>query len=111
MRMLAMIAVFLCVLAGCKKSHVLEDPQLRPLQEMLDSQLPVGTPLSNVSLFLNTQGYPLEPSQEPGTLVAKIRKIDTQRMEPITARVTFHFDSHDKLTSYDLQRMFNDPIQ
>ncbi len=111
LRMLATIAVLYCVLAGCQKSHAPEDPQLRPIQEMLDSQLPLGTPLSNVTLFLNAQGYPLEPSQKPHTLVAKIRKIDTQRMEPITAHVTFYFDAQDKLVSYDLQRTLNDPIQ
>jgi hypothetical protein len=78
---------------------------------MLDRQVPLGTPQANVSLFLNSQGYPLKPSEKAGTLVAVIRKIDTQRLEPVTARVTFYFDASGKLTSVDLQGTPNEPVQ
>jgi hypothetical protein len=110
-RLVITASLLLSVLTGCQKNPSLEDPQLRPLQEMLDSQVPLGTARSNVSLFLDTQGYRLEQSQKPGTLVAVIRKIDTQRMEPITARVTFYFDAQDKLSSVEFQRTLNEPIQ
>ncbi len=109
--MLAFFSISLLLLQGCQKQKPLDDPQLNPIQQFLETQIPVGTPLTNVMLFLNAQGFPLEPSQEPRTLVAKIRKIDTQRMEPVTARVTFYFDAHDKLASYELQRLFNDPVR
>lgn len=103
----------LCVfnLIGCQKHFLPADPQLKPIQEMLDAQVPIGTPEANVSLFLNSQGYPLETSYKAGTLVAIIRKIDTQRLEPITARVTFYFDANGKLTSVELQRTMNEPVQ
>lgn len=77
---------------------------------MLDSQLPVGTPRANVYLYLSTQGYPTEPSEKRDTIVAIIRKIDTQRLEPVTARVTFHFDANGKLTGFELQRTMNQPM-
>jgi hypothetical protein len=110
-RALALVGLSIFVLAGCPKKLLPDDPQLRPIQEMLDTQVPPGTPRSNVSLFLDSQGYPLENSRKAGTLVAIIRKIDTQRLEPVTARVTFTFDASDKLTSVELQRTLNDPVQ
>jgi len=78
---------------------------------MLDSQLPPGTPQPNVALYLSTQGYPEQPSQEPGTIVAIIRKIDMQTMEPVTARVTFYFDARGRLNTFELKRTPNLPIQ
>lgn len=108
---LAILCLSLFSLVGCQKHFLPEDPQLKPIQEMLDAQVPVGTPESNVSLFLNSQGYPLEQSYKAGTLVAIIRKIDTQRLEPVTARVTFYFDANGKLTSVELQRTMNAPVQ
>ena len=111
LRKFTTIAFLLCTLAGCQKNHAFDDPRLQPIQQMLDTQLPKGTPLSNVVLFIDTQGYKLEPSEKAHTLVAKIRKIDTQRMEPVTAQVTFYFDAQDKLIAYDLLRVLNEPIQ
>ena len=108
---LAIFGFCLFILVGCQKHFLPEDPQLKPIQEMLDAQVPIGTPEANVSLFLNSQGYPLETSYKPGTLVAIIRKIDTQRLEPVTARVTFYFDANGKLTSVELQRTMNAPVQ
>lgn len=107
---IALIGLFLLTLSGCSKKLLPEDPQLRPIQEMLDAQTPIGMPRANVSLFLDAQGYPLQSSEKPGTLVAIIRKIDTQRLEPVTARVTFYFNSSDKLTSIELQRTLNEPV-
>ncbi len=87
------------------------DPNLQPIQEMLDQQLPIGSPSAKVALFLDTQGYPTQQSEKPNTIVAVIRKIDPQKIEPVTARVIFKFDAAGKLESYDMQRMFNQPIQ
>ena len=77
---------------------------------MLEQQLPPGTPQSNVSLYLSTMGYQQEAATKPGTLVAIIRKIDTEKMEPVTARATFYFDANGKLTKFELQRTVNQPI-
>jgi hypothetical protein len=54
--------------------------------------------------------YPSEPGAKQGTIVAKIRHIDTERVQPVTARVTFYFDENGKLKDYELQRTMNDPI-
>jgi hypothetical protein len=108
---LAIFCLCFFILVGCQKHFLPEDPRLKPIQEMLNAQVPIGTPEANVSLFLNSQGYPLETSYKPGTLVAIIRKIDIQRLEPVTARVTFYFDAREKLTSVELQRTMNAPVQ
>ena len=110
-RKLLAFGLLLLALAGCQKNLLPDDPQLRPIQEILDARVPVGTPRANVILFLNTQGYPLESSKESGTIVTTIRKIDTQRLEPVTAHVTFHFDANEKLTSVELQRTLNEPVK
>ena len=50
--------------AGCKKAFQIDDPQLKPIQIMLETELPVGTPETAVSHFLSMRGYPTEPSDK-----------------------------------------------
>jgi hypothetical protein len=97
--------------AGCKKALQIDDPQLKPIQIMLETELPVGTPETAVSQFLSMRGYPTEPSDKPGTLIAIIRHIDTEKLQPVTARVTFYFDANGKLNTYDMVRTMNQPVQ
>ena len=97
--------------AGCKKTFQVDDPQLKPIQSMLEEELPVGTPESAVSQFLSMRGYPTEPSDKPGTIVAIIRHIDTEKLQPVTARVTFYFDANGKLNTYEIARTINQPVQ
>ncbi len=113
---LGLISVFLfgavvCVF-GCKQPAlpVVDDPQLKPIQAMLQEHLPLGSTQGTVTEFLSSQAYPMEPSDQADTIIAKIRHIDTERMQPVTARVTFHFDANGKLTSYEIVRTLNDPI-
>ena len=96
--------------SGCKKALQVDDPQLKPIQNMLETELPVGTPEAAVSQFLSTRGYPTEPSDKPGTLIAIIRHIDTEKLQPVTARVTFYFDANGKLNTYDIVRTMNQPV-
>ena len=106
---LTVCAVFFS--GGCKKALQVDDPQLKPIQNMLETELPAGTPESAVSQFLSTRGYQTEPSDKPGTLVAVIRHIDTEKLQPVTARVTFYFDANGKLNTYDITRTTNQPVQ
>lgn len=110
-RIPTLAALLFLSIAGCDKVQRTNDPQLQPIQEMLDAQLPLGSTRAKVATYLNTQGYPIEPSQKPGTIVAVIRKIDLQRMEPVTARATFYFDATGRLNTFELQRMLNLPVQ
>jgi hypothetical protein len=96
---------------GCKKAFRVDDPQLKPIQNMLDTELPVGTPEAAVSQFLSMRGYPTEPSDKPGTLIAIIRHIDTEKLQPVTAKVIFYFDANGKLNTYDIVRTINQPVQ
>jgi hypothetical protein len=98
--------------ASCQKSFVqVEDPQLKPIQQMLETQLPKGCSRARVSTFLSVRGYELQPHERPGTLVAVIRHIDTQTVRPVTARVTFSFDANDRLDSIEMMRIPNQPIE
>jgi hypothetical protein len=105
-----LVVAGMLVLAGCSKAFKVEDPQLKPIQEMLDTNLPPGTPDGAVSQFLATRAYPTEPSEKPSTMVAIIRHIDTEKLQPVTARVTFHFDANGKLQNYEMVRTINAPI-
>jgi hypothetical protein len=87
---------------GCQRSGHTSDPRLRQLDEMLDSQLPVGTPKSRVIVYLNSQGFPVEDSTDPHAITATVHHVDTETLKPATATVTFHFDAEDKLKSYEL---------
>jgi hypothetical protein len=96
--------------AGCQKVDRTNDPQLKPIQTMLDAQLPQGTPEANVLAFLNNRGFPVLPDGKQGTIVTTIRHIDTETVTPVTARVTFYFDANRRLNTYEMQRTFNERI-
>ena len=88
-----------------------EDPQLKPIQEMIETQLPKGSTTAHVTDFLSVRGYEMQNPEKPGTLVAIIRHIDTQTVRPVTARVTFYFDVSGKLDSVEMTRIWNQPIE
>jgi hypothetical protein len=98
---------------GCKRtsSTHTSDLRLQKIDEMINAALPPGTPRTRVEYFLNSRGYRLEDSSEKNSVVAIVRRIDTDTLEPATARATFHFDSNDKLTSYELQSAPDVPLR
>ena len=106
---IALLAAYGVVLLGpgCKKNVEVDDPQLKPIQEMLNTDLPTGTTASAVSQYLATRGYPTEAPDKPGTVVAIIRHIDTEKLQPVTALVTFYFDAGGKLNTTEIVRTFN----
>jgi hypothetical protein len=110
LRILAVAGVAILLLAGCKNLMKLEDPQLKPIQQMLDENVPPGTPEAVVNGFLEARGYPTEPGEKQDTIVATIRHIDTEKLQPVTARVTFYFDANGKLKEYELKRTANAPM-
>jgi hypothetical protein len=102
--LLAVAMVWILGAAGCKTSgpHT-SDPKLKGIDELLAAQLPVGTPMSRVMFFLNSRGYAVGPSPDAHSIVATVHHINTDTLQPEAARITFHFDANDKLTSYDLE--------
>ncbi|HUN61135.1 MAG TPA: hypothetical protein VMU53_04050 [Candidatus Sulfotelmatobacter sp.] len=107
------MAVLLCF-AGCKDSlknaFKVEDPQLKPIETMVQQNVPLGSTQGSVLEFLSARGYPTDNPTEPDTIVGIIRHIDTEKMQPVTARVTFYFDKNGKLKSIDVVRTMNAPI-
>lgn len=103
-RMPAGFFLLLAVAAGCSSHAHSFDPKLRKIDELLDAQLPKGTSRSRVGFFLTTRGYKVEGSPDVHTVIAIVRHIDTETLQPSTARVIFHFDANDRLISYDLER-------
>ena len=100
---LFLLGVFgLLALAGCKQSGHTSDPRLRPIDEMLDSQVPAGTAKSRVVFYLNSQNFPVENTGDARAIVAIVHHVDSDTLQPATARVTFHFDASDNLKSYEL---------
>jgi hypothetical protein len=69
---------------------------------MLDSQLPAGTAKSRVIFYLSSQNFLVENTGDARTIVAIVHHVDTDTLQPATARVTFHFDASDNLKSYEL---------
>ena len=108
---LVLALVLVAGVAGCKTSAHSSDPHLRKIDEMLDAELPKGTTMTKVSVFLSSRGYRVEESTKPHTIVAIVRHIDTETLRPATARVTFHFDPSERLTTYDLAPAPDEPIQ
>jgi hypothetical protein len=101
---LLLAGVFLVLaLAGCKTGAHTSDPRLRQIDEMLDSQLPQGTPRARVIFYLSSQNFAVENPGDAKAVVAIVHRVDTDTLQPVTARVTFRFDASDKLKSYDLE--------
>ena len=88
-----------------------DDPQLKPIQEMVETQLPKGSTTERVTTFLSVRGYEQQSPEKPGTLVAIIRHIDLQTVRPVTARVTFYFDANGRLNTVEMVRIANQPIE
>jgi len=98
--------------AGCQKTFMqVDDPQLKPIQQMIETQLPKGSTTGRVTTFLSVRGYELQAPEKPGTVVAIVRHIDTQTVRPVTARVTFYFDANGRLSSVEMVRVPNKPIE
>ena len=98
----AFFALLSITAAGCKGRSQVSDPRLQKIQDMIDSQLPEGTPRARVDFFLHSRGYDSESSQDGKTIIATIRHVDEGTLQPVTARVTFTFDAQSKLTSYEI---------
>ncbi len=96
---------------GCKSDAHTSDSRLQKIDEMLNTQLPRGTPRSRLEFFLNSRGYKPRDSPDKNSLVAVVRQIDTDTLQPATARVTFHFDLNDKLVSYELESAPDAPLR
>src|SRR2546421_11730400 len=98
-----LLGVFtILALAGCKQSGHSSDPRLKQIDEMLDSQLPAGTAKSRVMFYLRSQNFPVENTGDARAIVAVVHHVDSDTLQPATARVTFHFDASDNLKSYEL---------
>jgi hypothetical protein len=97
--------------SGCKSHSHTSDSRLQKIDEMLNSKLPPGTPMSRVDHFLKSRGYSVEDSPDKNSLVAVVRHVDTDTLQPATARVTFHFDSNRNLISYELQSAPDAPLR
>lgn len=95
-------ALLIFAAAGCNRNSHTSDPHLRQLDQILSHDLPPGTTEARVIYYLNSRGDSLEPSAEPGTVVAVIHHVNISPLDPVAARVTFRFDEHGKLTRYEM---------
>lgn len=110
--LLASLILCLVVAAhGCQSNSHTSDSHLRKIDETLAAQLPRGTTRAHVEFFLRSRGFPQQTPADPKDVVAIVRLVDTETLQPASARVTFHFDSLDKLITYDMQAAPNDAPQ
>ena len=112
-RVLILLVALIGFSTGCQthtEPGATSDPQLKPIQEMLQQHLPIGTTDASVQSFLAARGYTIETPDKPGTMVATIRHIDAETVQPVTARVTFYFDANGKLTTYEIKRVLNQRV-
>jgi hypothetical protein len=95
-------AFSILILPGCQQGKHTSNPRLRQIDDMLDAQLHPGATKARVTMYLNSQGFAIENSNDLHIVVAIIKHVDIDTLQPETARVTFHFDANDKLLSYEL---------
>ena len=89
-------------LAGCKQAGRSVEPRFRKIDSMLSAKLPQGTARGRVVYFLSSRGYAMEDAADNSSVVATVQLVDTDTLQPVAARVIFHFDANDKLASYEL---------
>ena len=90
-------------LVGCHKGyHASVDSRFRTIQEMVETNLPENTSRARVELFLHSRGYEYETLPSANAIKAVIRHVDTETLQPVTARVTLSFDSQDRLSTYEI---------
>jgi hypothetical protein len=87
------------------------DPRLRKVDEMLSANIREGMTRAQVLGFLKTRGYQFEARPDAASLRVVVRHVDSETLQPMIARATFHFDSKDKLTTYELQPAPDVPFQ
>lgn len=108
---LLLAAILLFGSAGCRKTVRTADPQLKPVQELLDAQLPTGTSEEKVKAFLAESGCVVLPPQKPGTVVAIIPATRNHEASNPIARAIFYFDANGKLNTFELARASGGPAQ
>jgi hypothetical protein len=119
-------AILLCLViaaCGCKNSVDLrsyipwthhghtDDPHLRKVDEMLSANIREGMTRAQVLTFLKSHGYQFETRPDAASLRVVVRHVDAETLQPVVARATFHFDSYNKLTKYELQPAPDVPFQ
>jgi hypothetical protein len=97
--------------SGCTSKSYSTNPRLKQIDELLKTQVPKGALMARVEYFLNARGYRMVDSPDKNEVVAIIQHIDTQTLQPVTARVTFHFDANNRLLSYELEAVPDSPQQ
>jgi len=95
-------ALWFLAFAGCSRGKHTSNPRLHQIDDMLDAQLHPGATQARVMVYLHSQGFEVADSIDPHSVVAIVRHVDTDTLQPETARVTFHFDKNDKLLTYEL---------
>jgi hypothetical protein len=95
-------AFSILISAGCHQGKHTSNPRLRQIDDLLDAQLHPGATKARVTVYLNSQGFTIENPVDPHLVVAIVRHVDADTLQPETARVTFHFDANDRLLSYEL---------
>jgi len=97
--------------AGCQSDVHTSNPRLRKIDELLATQFPKGTPRERVTSFLNSRGFEQQYSADPHAVVGVVHHVDTETLQPATARVTFQFDAQDKLITYEMQEAQDNPAR
>ena len=93
-RILLFAGLFALAISGCKTSKHSSDPRLRAIDEMLDKELPKGTNMERVNLFLNERDTESKTAAKRRPSWRWSGKLIRKRFGPENARVTFHFDAH-----------------
>ena len=94
---------------GCQGNSHTSNPHLRKIDELLATQLPKGTPRERVTFFLSSRGFEQQYSADPRAVIGVVHHVDTETLQPATARVTFYFDAQDRLTTYEMQEAPENP--
>src|SRR6266852_1085077 len=99
----------LLLFSGCQKTLRVDDPRLKPIQELLDAKLPPGTTQDQVISFLNERGYVVVPPEKKGTIITIMLLAEAPQKPPIVGRVTFYFDANGKLNTFAIRRPADPP--
>jgi hypothetical protein len=91
------------LLTACSHERHTYDPRLSQIDDLLSKQLPAGSTRGRVDNFLRSRGYRLENIPDKTVIRVLVHHVDPDTLKPSAAHATFHFDSNDKLTTFQLE--------
>jgi hypothetical protein len=103
---LVLVGVMMCAVSGCQQK---QETTTADVQEIVERELPVGTPLARAQEVLSSKGWEHSYIPAERTVRAMLRDTSSNALVKGSIQITLQFDDQKKLASHDVKEMFTGP--